>query len=698
MATVQQVLATLGVDSVNAVAVSDDFLVILRNPEPGDVDVSASSTIYLRVVELAGDPSDPTGIIFNVYVDDGSGEALAFNSSAIQSPWDGAASSIGESDASDPYCFREVTLDQAPNVFGSEQLVTVRVALSSTESLSFGHFPFGHAAFGHPLGGTVTGEFTYSFTAEDTEAPNLLSAQSTAAKTVELTFDDTMGTGALSASSYTIEAIVEDLEPAVSVVVTAVATEDSETFVLSLDREMTAGATYQVTVAGAVEDESGNAISTRVAEFSGYQYDVPASRFFDYWRMMPLKNRQEDHTGDLRRFANCIQETLGQMLWKVDHFTDQFDPDLCTDDQIDLMLYDLGNPFEWAELELTANQKRKLLRYLVEIYQSKGTDPGIENAIFFLLGIPCEVVAYRETGWVLGVDELGESTLATIRSTEVAPYDFSGVPLDLEIEVDGVVQSIDFSSGDFATASAATAEEVADAINSQLTGAEAFVDVGGTGAGLEGALIETFSISGGEELVLTVNGVAHTIVFHASDFALSGDATAEEVVARINAEIGGIVVAENRAGYVYVTTLLQGAEATISDDAGSVATALGFPGTEQIGTDAARVNLFSTNPESGATIAVTGGTAQDIIGFGSDLHGGVGGSILSPERRSQLYSFDLEVLSGVTDEEETLMRKVAEYMKPAETHLVNIRTQPEASLSEFWDLGIDSLDEDASLA
>jgi phage tail-like protein len=121
--------------------------------------------------------------------------------------------------------------------------------------------------------------------------------------------------------------------------------------------------------------------------FTGFSPEQQAGRSFDLWKFIPAKNKREDLTKDLERFIRCLDEIVQLQLVQIDHFTDLFDPDICSDQVIDDMLLDMGNPFDWAELELTATQRRKLLRLLIEIYKSKGTAIGIENTILLLLGI-----------------------------------------------------------------------------------------------------------------------------------------------------------------------------------------------------------------------------------------------------------------------------------------------------------------------
>lgn len=718
--TIDQLLATLGLDAADALVVSDRFVVIMRDPQPGELGVPVASTVYMRIVDLSGVPADPSTIAADVYLDQGAGEVLAYEDGVgFHAPWNGPASAVATSGGGDPYCFVDLTLDQAPDVFASEQLVAVRIALGTSVG-GWGHFPWGHAPWGHFPAAPGSLDIAYSFTAADVEPLRLLRAEAIAPRTVRLTFDDTpatSGAGSVLALAQWPQATAlqrqnVDPYPAVDLYVTGVAvapTGGGTQIDLTTQWEMTPGQAYLVTVAAAVTDESGNAMdaAASTATFLGFAPALPVGRIWDYWRLMPLKNRLEDYTHDLERFARSLHEVVGWLTYDVDHFTDQFDPDLATDVQIDAMLADVGNPFEWVDLDLTAAQRRRLLRVLVDIYQSKGTARGIEDTVYFLLGLTVRVVEYLAGGWVLGEDELGEGAIAELYSDLREVFDFSGAPAPLVLEVDGVAQTFTFELADFAVPAAATAEEVARALNGYrwdgsawaprpgggLAGAGAYVDKIGTAARIVGTNAAPFALVGGEVLDLTVDGVAHAVYFHAADFATPGAATVAEVAARIVTDTAGRTVARASGLNVEIATATTGISSTIEATGGTAGPVLGFaPGAAGAGTDAARVAIYSETVGVDATLLAAGGAAIAVLGLATDPVSGTGGAILAPSDQYALYSFDIETQTALDSATEQIVRRIAEYMKPAHTHLVRIRTALPLPWPEGWTIGIDELD------
>jgi len=416
--------------------------------------------------------------------------------------------------------------------------------------------------------------------------------------------------------------------------------------------EMTPGCLYEITAGSAIEDDVGNAMDPdhAMTKFTGFQPIHPQGRRFDYWTMcVPEDDRRADETLDLKRVANCIQEILDLMLISIDKFVDQFDPDLCTDAQIDLMLYDMGNPFDWAELELTPTQRRKLLRMLVDIYKSKGTDWGTEQAVLFLLGEVVEVVAFMDDCWVLGVDELGEGSIAEILCDNAEPYDFSGAPLTLDVELESVAQTVTFLAGDFADPGNGTADEVAARIAADLDGGGSYAAAVGTPAVLDSGNMEPFAVSAGDDLHVKVNGASFSIVFHADDFAAPGAATADEIALRIIADVVSLR-SSDESGAVRMKTHHTGADASIQVTGGSANAALGFSAVEINGTDAQRVAAYSESLGPDAEIHVTGGTAKPVLGFDDDPVAGTGGVILGADDRRALYSFDIETENALSSE------------------------------------------------
>ncbi|MGD2043586.1 MAG: hypothetical protein PVJ28_08050, partial [Acidimicrobiia bacterium] len=562
--TIEQLLSMLSVDAVTASISANRLVLLQRDPQPDEEDILVSSPVRFLIVDLDSDPtvSPPPSLNFTVKIE---GVTVGTYSGGVftpVAPWGGSVTTIHPSG---PYVGWQVELTQTtPPLFMSEQLVNVEVDVALTGG--FGYGPYGHFPYSHPPAPTLT-SFVYEFTAEDLTPPKLLSAEDKSSEVARVTFDDSMavsGTGSvLDPDAWSVTTLNVDPWPGVSLEVVSVAEVDGTNatqFDLTFEWEQTPGCLYELDVATTVEDTSGNQMdpTSLTAQFTGFSPEHPKGRRFDIWSMMvPKKNRLEDETQDLRRWINCFQEVLNLLLIEIDRFTDQFDPDLCADEQIDAMLYDMGNPFDWAELELTPIQRRKLLRYLIEIYKLKGTDPGIENAIFFLLGEPVSVVDYTADGWRLGIDELGTGEIAQVMSDAWEDYDFSGAPLSLEVKIDSAIQVVTFQLSDFAVPSAGKAAEVSAVLDTNLSGGGSYVAVPGAPAVLVSGNSEAYAISGGDTLTMIVGGMPRTVTFHASDFVVAGSGTAAEVAARVEADVPELV-AFDVLGVVELQTVVRG--------------------------------------------------------------------------------------------------------------------------------------------
>jgi hypothetical protein len=352
----------------------------------------------------------------------------------------------------------------------------------------------------------------------------------------------------------------------------------------------------------------------------------------------------------------------------------------------------MGNPFDWADLVLDSEQKRKLLRFLIEIYKLKGTRQGVEATVFFLLGVPVRVIDYTSEGWILGVDELGNGSIAEVLSGAGGPFDFSS-NRTLTIEMDSTPsgQNILFAPSDFSDPANGTAHEVVEVINSQIQGGGSYVVAAGTSAVYESA-DGPFSINPGESAIVEVVGELYEVTFKEGDFVVPGAGTPEEIAARFQAEIETIVATVDNAKFV-LTTIHTGADAEIKFTGGSALAGLGItPGDNAVGTDAKRVSIYSSTSGTDSWVRVTGGDANDILEYDPGTSGGTGGAILAPDDAYTLYSFDIETETELDSETEAIIRRIAEYMKPAHTHLINIRTARPLPWPDGWVLGVSELD------
>lgn len=384
-------------------AAAADFLIANRDPQQNAVQVPRDTTVAFDLLDTTG--SSASTAATQVWVDgvlayDGAaGGAQPGFTVAVSTPVSGAVRFV-------------VTV--LPMPFESEAVAEIRVVSEN-------------------VAGTASLDRSWTFTAADETPPRLLSAEARALRSVRVVFDEPMtaasSAGAadvLNPSNWTLEPLQPDsLTPAVALNVTAVSAVSETTFDLELDEDPSF-IDYRA-ICTNVEDAYGNPIAAPLnrASFAAFVPPVPARRSFDLWSFLSGIARRLDDVGtrDLKRFINVIQEQEDLILAKLDGWADILDVDTCPESYLDAMLVGLGNPFPWVE-ELTATDKRRLIRVLVDIYRQKGTNPGIVNVVRFFLGIEVEVDEYSSSGWVLDVDELGEtSVLGTDESRLLYSFD-----------------------------------------------------------------------------------------------------------------------------------------------------------------------------------------------------------------------------------------------------------------------------------
>lgn len=355
-------------------------IVINRDPEPGEVQVPIDAPIALDLTDLGMDGIDLAAT--QVFV----AGVLAFSGGVFQPGFTGPQSSATNPQ---PDKLRIVVDALAP--FESLQLVPARVVTQT-------------------IGGASQLDTTWSFTCEDLTAPHVTGAQARELKRVRVSFDENVKQtsafaldDALNPALYAIERVSA---PAVEVSVVGVEQVTNSSVDLLTDIALTPGALYRVTVVDVV-DLFGNPVLApdNRADFTGFVPPRPARRRLKLYQLLPMLNRREDQTGDLRRFLLCLQEVTELLLADIDGFTDILDPDIAPEPFVDLMLSDLGNPFPF---DLSLVDKRRLLNILVGVYREKGTGAGIKNAIRFFLGLEVELLTYAGEGLVLGESLLGE--------------------------------------------------------------------------------------------------------------------------------------------------------------------------------------------------------------------------------------------------------------------------------------------------
>jgi phage tail-like protein len=140
--------------------------------------------------------------------------------------------------------------------------------------------------------------------------------------------------------------------------------------------------------------------------------------------MLPENVRVQDETGEHERFLGVMQELFDMCYGIADRTLDIIDPDFAPIEAVEQMLLDLGNPFDF--LELTEREKRILVQTLLAIYKTKGTGPGIVNALNFFLGIDVQIRVYAWAPYGIGEAIIGE-TLVLGSSEQSDLYTFEVV-------------------------------------------------------------------------------------------------------------------------------------------------------------------------------------------------------------------------------------------------------------------------------
>jgi phage tail-like protein len=362
-------LPALVVDDVVAVAAPERLVLVNRDPGPDEEGVPLGAPIALEIVDTGESGVDVAET--RVWV---SG-ALAFAGRRVVPPFDGPRAGLVVERG-------DVRLVLDPRtLFSSLERVEVRVSSRTLDR-------------------RAELDARYAFVADDRTAPRVLAATAQGPRRVLVAFDEPVDLGPTFAATF------EALDaPAVPVAVTQARAEGS-LLTLDLEPDLSPGARYVVRFTGVV-DKSGNVALPPFdrATFVAPRPPRPARRRFDLWSMLPKHNRRADATGDLARFVACLQEVTDLALADVDRFADLLDLERAPEPFVDAMLSDLGNPFRF---ELSELEKRRLASVLVAMYREKGTEPGIRNAVRFLVGVEVtRVLAFAGTALTLGESELG---------------------------------------------------------------------------------------------------------------------------------------------------------------------------------------------------------------------------------------------------------------------------------------------------
>lgn len=283
--------------------------------------------------------------------------------------------------------------------FASRAAVAVRVAARTTD------------------GRTV--DQPYAFQVEDREAPTLIAAFQVDLTQVELVFDEPVGVTPVAAVR-----VVPRTGP-------AVATSLGDLVAAGrrlrghLAQPLTNGVAYDVVVDGVV-DLGGNAVmpGTRAPLVVA----AVAAHRLALWLQLPRVLRRSDTDGHLQRLVACWQDVVDLLVARDDLARRQLDPRTADAATLDVFLADLGSPFPYA---LDTDGKRRLVLALAAMYRLKGTAPGLEAGLRFMLGLGARVRPFAQDAARLGRARLGRD-FRLAPAARFARYAF-------ELEVDRVL-------------------------------------------------------------------------------------------------------------------------------------------------------------------------------------------------------------------------------------------------------------------
>lgn len=338
-------------------------LLMNRDPEPNEQSAPIDTNIAVEITDVGPDGIDLVGL--RVYVN----TVLAFNAGVFQVGFTGPGSSHSVPQADT----RRVVVDRLAN-FVSEEVVTVRVVAQT-------------------VGAAFTLDTSYTFVVEDITAPSAVEIVPQSLRRMRLRFDDDMQQGdptvasdALNPANYTL---IPQTIPSIDAVVTSVESVAPDTVDLIMSKDLTPGAVYQIAVAN-VLNIAGLLIGVAyLVEFEVFSPYRPPNRSWELIKFLPNYNRRRDVSGDEKKFIEALQESADVMLESIDMFTDILDFERAPEAFLDAMLMDLGNPFPF---DIAAVDRRRLAAILVRLYQQKGTEVGIKNAIRFFFKMDVQII------------------------------------------------------------------------------------------------------------------------------------------------------------------------------------------------------------------------------------------------------------------------------------------------------------------
>lgn len=397
--TVTAELPAVYLDAVQMDEDVADLTLANRYPAAGSINAPADlPEVKMTIVDTTASPVDLTAT--QVYLEG----VLAYDGGAggFQAPFTGTVTA-GTGASSRDTAFVIDWSSAAFQPLASEQVIDVRVVSDTVAT-----------------GSAI--DTTYQFTVEDTTLPAVVGALARDQKIVRVTFNEPMDeTSVEVALSY---GFTTESAPAVSLTAVSVEQVSPTEADITVDLEMTQGAQYLLTVGPNVLDIAGNGVdpATATAAFLGFYCPRSAGRDFTIYNLFPALNRREDEAQALQAWSLCVQDIADLILCDIDKWTNIFDIDLAPEAFVDAILAHLGNPFNFPDISLI--DRRRLGRVLVDIYKTKGTEPGIVNAIRFFTGVTVTLDVLNDRPfWQIGVSTLGVTT--TIGPADGSPLWYS---------------------------------------------------------------------------------------------------------------------------------------------------------------------------------------------------------------------------------------------------------------------------------
>jgi hypothetical protein len=702
---VEQLISSLGLIEAQTAEHPYPYLVILRDPENGEMEIPVDGLISFVLVQLFQDPSITTPYDMNclVQVSFNGGDTWinAYDGGTFLAPFDGGSSAVIYHSPTDPYVYNGITIDYTGN-FDDSSTVMVRMASSLT---GWGHSPWGHSPWGHPSSLNLYTE-GWSFAVEDLTSPKLMSAQAIDRKIVRLTYDDDMrsgtpdgrarlltgtpGTWDLSTGGETLTVVVDGGEVQTIVFQTYMWLDPSavtaEEVAFALSALVTGGMAEFDGVAGVylysetVGDTStiqitGGSANSQFAfptdAVSGSSEGVLAPENYTIDRHNVYPEVAVHLTVEAVSFVEdsltqvdltCQWEMTPRAPYSVTVDSDVADTSNNDIDPDFVLAEFIGFEPEWPEdrdAEIKFPQgvfdadpmrvARALINMAQEMEDLKITDVDELWDVWNIdtCNDPTVALMLYEAGNPFTTLDLTDSQRRNLVDLLPFIYAQKGLP-------DGLTSTILSLLGIPVTIENYTQ-------NSWRLG----VDRLGSDypAKLWSANPGPYPLTGGGTLLIKVDeGEAQTITFLDTDFVDPAVATTEEVA-------------------VVIDSQLNGGGANIFDDGGGP-----------------RFELFSTTWGSGGSIQVTGGTLTAIFGFDTTIESGSGGCMLGPSTSRMKRTFDLVYSDVVPSSDEVAqMRKIANFMKPVDKHLGKIRPAKTIPTPDYWLLGFNLLGTDTVL-